>query len=292
MPKPKIICVVGPTASGKTAYAIELAKKMNGEVVSCDSMQIYREMTIGTAKPTKEEMQGIPHHMLDFVSPMTNYSVADFVTDAKACIDDIFSRGKLPVLCGGTGLYIDSLLGGICFADDVCDEAYRKELKSIAEQQGKEAVHALLKEADPKAAEEIHPNNLKRVIRTLEIIKTSGKTKAEYDRDSRQEPSYDAVIYGMEWEREELYRRIDLRVDRMIEQGLVEEVQNLLNQGVPKDATAMQAIGYKELIAYLEGNCTLEEAIEVIKRETRRYAKRQLTWFRRNKNIIWAKPIA
>lgn len=291
MPKPKIICVVGPTASGKTAYAIQLAKKMDGEVVSCDSMQIYQEMTIGTAKPTKEEMQGIPHHMLDFVSPMTNYSVADFVTDAKVCIDDILSRGKLPVLCGGTGLYIDSLLGGICFADDVCDEAYRQELKTMAEQQGKEAVHALLKEADPKAAEEVHPNNLKRVIRTLEIIKTSGKTKAEYDRDSRQEPCYDAVIYGMEWEREELYRRIDLRVDRMIEEGLIEEVQHLLNQGIPKNATAMQAIGYKELIGYLDGDCTLEEAIEVIKRETRRYAKRQLTWFRRNKDIIWVNPI-
>ena len=290
MPKPKIICVVGPTASGKTGYAISLAKKMNGEVVSCDSMQIYQQMTIGTAKPTKEEMQGIPHHMMDIVSPKTNYSVAEFVTDAKRSIDDILARGKVPILCGGTGLYIDSLLNGICFDDDVCDEVYRDELKVLAEQEGNEAVHALLREADPKAAEEIHPNNVKRVIRTLEIIKTTGKTKEEYDRDSRGEPCYDTTIYGMEWEREELYRRIDLRVDTMIEQGLVEEVKSLLNYGIPKDSTAMQAIGYKELIAYLEGDCTLEKAIEIIKRETRRYAKRQLTWFRRNKDIIWVNP--
>ena len=287
MCKPKIICVVGPTASGKTGYAIALAKKMNGEVVSCDSMQIYQQMTIGTAKPTKEEMQGIPHHMMDFVSPMTNYSVAEFVTDAKRSIDDILARGKVPILCGGTGLYIDSLLGGICFDDDVCDDAYRQELKTMAQQQGNEAVHALLKAADPKAAEEIHPNNVKRVIRTLEIIRTTGKTKEEYDRDSRRDPCYDAIIYGMEWKREELYRRIDLRVDKMIEQGLVQEVETLLKRGIPQDSTAMQAIGYKEMIAYLQGECTLDEAIEIIKRETRRYAKRQLTWFRRNKDIIW-----
>lgn len=290
MSKPKIICVVGPTASGKTGYAIKLAKEQGGEVVSCDSMQIYKEMTIGTAKPTREEMQGIPHHMLDFVDPAENYSVADFVTDAKACIDDILSRGKLPVLCGGTGLYVDSVINGITFSDDARDDAYRQELKELAEQQGVDAVHALLKEADPQAAEQIHPNNVKRVIRTLEIIKTSGMSKADYDRAARQEPCYDATIYGMDWEREELYRRIDLRVDLMMEQGLLKEVKHLLELGIPKSATSMQAIGYKELVAYLEEHSTLEEAVETIKRESRRYAKRQLTWFRRNRNIIWIKP--
>lgn len=291
MLKPEIVCVVGPTASGKTAYAINLAKELGGEVVSCDSMQIYQEMTIGTAKPTEEEMQGIPHHMIDVVSPFENYSVADFVTDAKACIAEILSRGRVPVLCGGTGLYVDSLLNGITFLEDARDEGYRQELKIMAEKQGKEALHALLKDADPKAAEEIHPNNVKRVIRTLEIIKSSGKTKAEYDRDARRESPYRATIYGMDWEREELYRRIDLRVDGMMEQGLLEEVKRLLKLGVPKTATAMQAIGYKELISYLNGESSLLEAVETIKRESRRYAKRQLTWFRRNKDIIWMKPL-
>ena len=291
MLKPEIVCVVGPTASGKTAYAINLAKELGGEVVSCDSMQIYQEMTIGTAKPTEEEMQGIPHHMIDVVSPFENYSVAEFVTNAKACIAEILSRGRVPVLCGGTGLYVDSLLNGITFSEDARDEGYRQELKIMAEKQGNEAVHALLKDADPKAAEEIHPNNVKRVIRTLEIIKTSGKTKADYDRDARRESPYHATIYGMDWEREKLYRRIDLRVDRMMEQGLLEEVQHLLKLGVPKTATAMQAIGYKELVSYLEGEISLLEAVETIKRESRRYAKRQLTWFRRNKDIAWVKPL-
>ena len=290
MSKPKIFCVVGPTASGKTAYAIRLAKDYNGEVVSCDSMQIYRGMNIGTAKPTFEEMQGIPHYMIDIVDPDQNYSVAEFVADAKRCMNDILSRGKTPILCGGTGLYVDSILNGISFAEDARDEGYRTELIQLAGEKGNVAVHDILKQVDPQAAEQIHPNNLKRVIRTLEIIKTSGKTKAEFDLAARQEPLYDATVYGMDREREELYHRIDLRVDLMMKQGLLDEVQTLLKRGIPMTATSMQAIGYKELIHYLKGGCSLEEAVETIKRESRRYAKRQITWFRRNPEIHWIKP--
>lgn len=291
MQKPHILCVVGATASGKTEYAVRLAKEYGGEVVSCDSMQIYCGMDIGTAKPTQEEKQGIPHHMIDVAKPWQNYSVADFVTEANRCIAEILGRGNLPILCGGTGLYVDSLLGGITFSQTARDDAYREELKQLAEREGKLAVHARLQIADPEAAAAIHPNNLKRVIRTLEIIKTSGKTKAEFDRDARGEEPYRAEIYGIQREREELYRRIDLRVDRMMEQGLLDEVQSLLKQGVPSDGTAMQAIGYKELVAYINGTCTREEAVETIKRESRHYAKRQLTWFRRNPAITWITPI-
>ncbi len=289
MSKPQIFCVVGPTASGKTAYAIRLAKELDGEVVSCDSMQIYRGMDIGTAKPTIAEMQGIPHHMIDIIDPDRNYSVAEFVEDAKRCIEDILTRGKTPILCGGTGLYVDSIINGISFSEDARDDAYRAELIQLAAEKGNLAVHELLRRADPKAAEQIHPNNLKRMVRTMEIIKTSGKTKAEFDLAARQEPLYDATVYGMDRDRDDLYRRIEIRVDLMMEQGLLGEVQSLMAKGIPMTATAMQAIGYKELVAYLNASCTLEEAIETIKRESRRYAKRQLTWFRRNPNIQWIK---
>ena len=287
MKKPKLFCVVGPTASGKTDYAIELAKALDGEVVSCDSMQIYRGMDIGTAKPTKEEMQGIPHHMLDFVDPAESYSVADFVRDARICIQDILQRGRVPILCGGTGLYVDSVLNQIEFAPKVQDEAYREALKKMAEQEGAGAVYGLRQTADPRAADKIHPNNVKRVIRALEIIKTTGLTKSEADRQAKKEPVYDAEIYGMQMERERLYDRINLRVDRMMERGLLAEVDGLLRRGIPKTATSMQAIGYKELAAYRRGEMTLEEAVETVKRESRRYAKRQMTWFRRNPDIQW-----
>lgn len=287
MDREKIVCVVGPTASGKTAYAVELALARGGEVVSCDSMQIYRHMEIGTAKPTPEEMRGVPHHMLDFVEPETNYSVADFVRDARRCIANILERGRLPILCGGTGLYLDSVLNQIEFAQEKPDPDYRAALTTLAREKGPLAVHALLAERDPEAAAAIHPNNVKRVIRALEIGKSTGLTKGEADRRARKTPLYDPEIYGLRMERERLYRRIDRRVDRMMEQGLLEEVRGLLARGVPRTATAMQAIGYKELAAYLDGLCTLPEAVETIKRETRRYAKRQLTWFRRNPEIIW-----
>ena len=287
MCRPKITCVVGPTASGKTAFAVEFAKAHNGEVVSCDSMQIYRHMDIGTAKPTQQEMQGVPHHMLDFVEPTQLYSVADFVRDARICIENILSRDKLPVLCGGTGLYVDSIIYQIEFPPGGRDDAYRRQLQELAEQEGCLAVHALLRKVDPQAAEAIHPNNVKRVIRALEICKTTGMTKTQADVQAQKTPLYDAALLGLTMERKALYQRIDHRVDKMMEQGLLQEVKHLIAIGVGRDTTAMQAIGYKELLNYLEGQWTLEEAVDTIKRESRRYAKRQLTWFRRNPAIQW-----
>lgn len=285
--KPHIICVVGPTASGKTAYAIDLAKTQNGEIVSCDSMQIYKLMSIGTAKATPEEQAQVPHHMIDFVHPNTDYSVADFVQDAKKCIDDILSRGKLPVLCGGTGLYIDSVVSGIEFSKEKRDDEYREYLKDMAESKGAEAVHKLLAEVDPIEAEKVHPNNIKRVIRALEICKATGMTKTEADRLALRQSPYDAEYFGLDMDREVLYDRINRRVDIMMEQGLLSEVEELLRQNIRRDSTAMQAIGYKELVEYIDGKCSLIDAVEKIKQESRRYAKRQLTWFKRNKNIKW-----
>lgn len=284
---PKILCVVGPTASGKTAYAIELAKGNNGEIVSCDSMQIYTYMNIGTAKATAEERAEVPHHMIDFVDPNRDYSVADFVTDARACIAEILSRGKMPVLCGGTGLYIDSVLKSVEFSPQKRDDKLRDELWKKAEQDGAESVYEILKELDPIEADKVHYNNVKRVIRAIEICKTTGITKTEADKLSIGKPMYNPTIYGLNMPREKLYERIDRRVDIMVEQGLVGEVRQLLNMGIRRDSTAMQAIGYKELVRYIDGLCDFETAIEDIKRESRRYAKRQLTWFRRNPDIIW-----
>ena len=284
---PKILCVVGPTASGKTAYAIDLAKGNNGEIVSCDSMQIYTYMNIGTAKATAEERAEVPHHMIDFVDPNRDYSVADFVTDARACIAEILSRGKMPVLCGGTGLYIDSVLKSVEFSPQKRDDKLRDELWKKAEQDGAESVYEILKELDPIEVDKVHYNNVKRVIRAIEICKTTGMTKTEADKLSIGKPMYNPTIYGLNLPREKLYERIDRRVDIMVEQGLVGEVRQLLNMGIRRDSTAMQAIGYKELVRYIDGLCDFETAIEDIKRESRRYAKRQLTWFRRNPDIIW-----
>lgn len=289
MDKPKILCVAGPTASGKTAYAISLAQKNNGEVVSCDSMQIYRYMNIGTAKPTKEEMGGIPHHLIDYVDPRTNYSVADYVKDARECIADVLKRGKMPIVCGGTGLYLDCLINQIEFSEDKTDLEYRNELEAMAEKEGVMVVHEMLKKVDKEAADTIHPNNLKRVIRALEIIKATGMTKTDADKNARKEPVYDATIYGMDMERERLYERINKRVDLMMEMGLLREAEELLKMGIPKESTAMQAIGYKELVGYFDGKISLDEAVETIKRESRRYAKRQITWLRRNSDIVWIK---
>lgn len=284
---PKILCVVGPTASGKTEYAIGLAMKNDGEIVSCDSMQIYKYMNIGTAKATDEERKLVPHHMLDFVDPNTDYSVADFVSEARKCIDDILSRGKMPILCGGTGLYMDSVINSVEFSPEKRDDKLREELKLLADTEGAEAVHAVLKELDPIEAEKIHCNNVKRVIRAIEICKTTGMTKTEADKLAIGKPMYNAEIYGMTMEREKLYDRINQRVDKMIDSGLEDEVKKLLDMGVRRDSTAMQAIGYKELIRYIDGEISLNQATEDIKRESRRYAKRQITWFKRNKNIIW-----
>lgn len=283
----KIVCVVGPTASGKTRFAIDYAKEHNGEIVSCDSMQIYKYMDIGTAKATEAERAEVRHHMIDFLEPDISYSVADFVKDAIVCIDDILSRDRLPVLCGGTGLYVDSIINNVSFSEEEKDDEYREELKEIERTKGKDFLYEMLKKADEEEARKVHPNNVKRVMRALEICKTRGMTKTESDRLSLGEKRYDAKIYGLSVEREVLYDRINKRVDKMIEDGLLEEVKKLLSMGIKKEATSMQAIGYKELVRHLEGELSYDEAIELIKRESRHYAKRQMTWFRRNPSIQW-----
>ena len=287
MNKPKILCVVGPTASGKTDYAVELALKCGGEVVSCDSMQIYKHMDIGTAKPTADEMKGVKHHMIDIIEPNESFSVARFSEMARECIDDILLRGKMPVLCGGTGLYFDSTINNINFIQMDTDEEYRKYLESAAKEFGNEYVYKNLKRVDEESAESIHPNNLKRVIRALEIYKTTGKKKSELDKEQLSEPLYEPEITGLMRDREVLYDRINKRVDIMMEKGLVEEVSELIKMGIDTEATSMQAIGYKEIIEYLDGKTSLSDAVDKIKRESRRYAKRQLTWFKRNEKIHW-----
>ncbi len=289
--KTPILAVVGPTASGKTALSIALAKKLDGEIISCDSMQIYRGMDIGTAKPTAEEMCGIPHHMLDIIDPSEPFSAADYAPMAKACIADISSRGKLPIFCGGTGLYLDAVLIETDYADVETDPALRASLLSDAEKYGAESLWQRLLAVDPESAATIHQNNVKRVARALEIYLSSGITKTEWDARSRLRPSpYNSVIIAIDRDREELYRRIDLRVDLMMESGLLAEVDGLLVSGkLPRNASAAQAIGYKEFIDYFDGLISLPEAIELVKRASRRYAKRQLTWFRRNSAVNWLK---
>lgn len=285
--KKKVIVICGPTASGKTALSIELAKKVDGEIVSADSMQIYKDMNIGTAKPSKEEMQGIKHYLLDYVLPDVRYSVAQYKKDSKNAIKEIISKGKTPIVVGGTGLYVDSLIYEIEYDDIEIDEKYRKELEEIAEKQGLQKLYKMALEIDPIAMEKISENDEKRIIRVLEIYKSTGKTKTEQEMESRKKPiEYDYRVFAINWDREVLYQRINKRVDIMIEQGLVEEVRNILKK-YQKFPTAMQGLGYKEVVDYLNGIYTKEEMIEKIKMETRRYAKRQLTWFRKNKQTIW-----
>ena len=285
--KPFVIAVVGPTASGKTWLGVELAKKYGGEVVSADSMQIYKGMDIASAKPTEEEKQGIPHHLMDFLDRDVSFSAADYVALAHEKIADILARGKVPVVVGGTGLYIDSLLENVKFSEGGSDEAYRAELYEFAKKNGNEALHARLIEADPVAAEGIHPNNVVRVVRALEVCHVTGRRFSDLKAESRLvESPYDSLIFGLNYhDRQKLYDRIDMRVDLMVGAGLVEEVRDLWQQSGMK--TAANAIGYKELIPYFEGTMSLEECISIIKQETRHYAKRQLTWFRKNQRIQW-----
>ncbi len=283
----KIIAVAGPTASGKTSLAIEIARKFDGEVVSCDSMQIYRFMDIGTAKPDKSEQEAVRHHMIDILNPTERCSVADFVRLARECIDDIIRRGKLPILAGGTGLYMDSVLENIVFEDFGSDPKFRAEMQQLADTEGVDVLHSILAKRDPEAAEKIHPNNVRRVIRALEVCHLTGKTFTQVNLESRREPVYDALILGIDADREILYERINMRVDKMMDGGLLEEVRTLCDMGIDRDTTAMQAIGYKEILEFLEGNVTIDEAVEKIKMESRRYAKRQMTWFRRNDKIQW-----
>lgn len=285
--KEKVIVICGPTASGKTALSIELAKKINGEIISADSMQIYKDMNIGTAKPKKEEMQGIKHYLLDFVSPEERYSVAQYKQDAKAAIKEIITKGKTPIIVGGTGLYVDSLIYEIEYNDVKIDEDYRKNLEKIAEEQGLEELYKKALQIDPVAMEKISPNDKKRIMRVLEIYKSTGKTKTEQEQESRKNPvEYDYRIFAINWDRETLYQRINKRVDIMVEQGLIDEVKSILKK-YNEFPTAMQGLGYKEVVDYINGIYTKEEMIEKIKMETRRYAKRQLTWFRKNKQTIW-----
>ena len=285
----KLVCVVGPTGCGKTRLGVELAKRLNGEVVSCDSMQIYRGMTIGTAAPTENEMDGVPHHMVGVVGPEENYSVARYAEDAARCVDDIISRGRQPVVVGGTGLYLNALLAGHGFAGGDKAGKCRAELEERWEKQGGEAMYAELLRIDPETAGVLHRNDKKRILRALEIWRETGKTMAQHNAETKQiPPRYDSVRIGLAYEdREEMKRAIDARVDRMVEAGLFEEVQSLLAAGVPRSATAMQAIGYKEALSFFDGRATREEAAAEIKLRSRQYAKRQLTWLRRDRDIYW-----
>ena len=284
--KPKVIVIVGPTASGKTSASIKLAKEVNGEIISADSMQIYKEMNIGTAKPTAEEMQGIKHYLIDFISPDENYNVTLYKKEAEKAIDEILSKGKVPIIVGGTGLYISTLINGIEFSEVDEDKEYRKEMEELAKEKGNEFLHSMLEKVDKNSADNIDKNNVRRVIRALEIYKVTGKTKTELDKESIKEAKYDYKVYGIETPRDKLYERINVRVDKMLEEGLVQEVKDLVsNYNISK--TALQGLGYKEVVEYLNGQLTYEEMVEKIKQESRRYAKRQITWFRREKSIKW-----
>ena len=286
--KHQILCVVGPTASGKTKLSIELAKRYDGEILSCDSMQIYRGMTIGTAKPTVEEMAGIPHHMIDIVDPAEDFSVSRYVGLADPILQEILDRGKTCVIVGGTGLYVDSLIAGRTFAP-YPETGKRQELEALAREQGIEAVMEILRAHDPESAARIHPANQKRVIRAAEVWLETGKTLTQHNLETQAvPPKYHPLWLGLDFtDRAELYARIDRRVDVMVEQGLISEIEALLDRGIPANATALQAIGYKEPMAALRGEMTMEQALDKIKQESRRYAKRQLTWFRRNPEIHW-----
>jgi len=286
--KPKVVVIVGPTASGKTALSIELAKRINGEIISSDSMQIYKDMDIGTAKVTKEEMQGIKHYLVDFISPDTRYTVSDFKKDSENAIKEIIEKGKTPIIVGGTGLYVNSLIYGIEYQDMNFDEEYRDKLMKIAESdEGLAKLYEQANQIDPEAMKKISPNDKKRIVRVLEIYKQTGKTKTEQEILSRQKGvDYDFKVFGITMERSKLYERINLRVDMMIDQGLESEVKKLISK-YSEFPTALQGLGYKEVIEFFDGKTSRDEMIEKIKQESRRYAKRQLTWFKKNKETIW-----
>lgn len=284
----KVIVLIGPTASGKTATSIELAKRINGEIVSADSMQIYKYMDIGTAKPDINERRGIKHYLLDEVTPDEEFSVARFRVLALKYIEEILKKGKTPIVTGGTGLYINSLVYNINFSETICDPELREKLKKEAEEKGNIYLHDKLKQIDPEAAEKIHINDLKRIIRAIEVYEHTKKPISYHQKISRQNPPiYDFIIIGLRVDRKILYQRINDRVDRMIQAGLIEEVKKLAGMGYKKTDTAMQGLGYKEIMAYLDGEISLDEAIYIIKRDTRHYAKRQYTWFNRMDGVHW-----
>lgn len=283
-----IICVAGPTASGKTALAVELAKELHGEVISCDSMQIYRYMDIGTAKPTEEEMQGIPHHMLSVAEPTEDFSVSRYCAMATPILDDILARGKTAIIAGGTGLYMDALIRGNDFAP-FPSTGMREKLEARAEAEGMEVLLGELGQIDPDSAAKLHLSDKKRIIRALEVYYETGQTiTAHNEKTQALPPRYHAIWLGLDFEnRSDLYDRINLRVNKMLSDGLIDEIRSLLSRGIPEKCTAMQAIGYKEFIDALNGSGTIEEAAELVRQSSRRYAKRQLTWFRRNSQMHW-----
>ena len=286
--KKPLIIIAGPTAAGKSDAAVELSLRMNGSVISADSMQVYRGMDIGSAKITREEMRGVPHYLIDCADPDENWNVVRFQKEAAEAAETIFSQGRIPIICGGTGFYIQALLYNIDFTQMDENTPLRKELADLAREQGPEALHALLMKADPDSAAQIHPNNVKRVIRAIEFAHESGHSISAHNLEQHaREPAYRSVYFVLTMDRAKLYERINLRVDRMMERGLFDEVKRLRDAGIKRESTAMQGIGYKQIYGCLEGEYDLDEAVRLIKRDTRRFAKRQLTWFRREKDVIW-----
>lgn len=288
MEKKPLIVLTGPTAAGKTGLSIELAKRINGAIISADSMQVYRHMDIGSAKITRGEMDGIPHYLIDVLEPYEEFSVHLFKQMAEKALEEIYANGMIPIIVGGTGFYIQALLYDIQFTDTDTDTEYRKMMEKSAEDHGPEWLHDQLKEVDPEAAEQIHANNVKRVIRALEYFHQTGQKISEHNAEERQRTSpYLHLYFVLNRDREELYRRIDLRVDMMLENGLLDEVKRLKEMGYTRDMVAMKGLGYKEILDYLGGDITLDEAVYRIKRDTRHFAKRQLTWFRRERDVTW-----
>ncbi len=288
MKQKNVVILTGPTAVGKSALSISLAKACNSEIISADSMQVYKHMDIGSAKITKEEMAGVPHSLIDVYEPDEPFHVVQFVHDAKEVMNRLWEEKKLPIIVGGTGFYIQALLYDIDFSTEDADFSYRQTLQELAKEKGADALHELLSSVDPAAAEQIHANNVKRVIRALEFYEKTGQRISEHNETEHAKPSpYNFAYFVLTDERSHLYERIDARVDAMMEQGLLEEVQHLRDRGFTRDLVSMQGLGYKQLLAYLDGECSLTEAVYMIKRDTRHFAKRQLTWFRRERDVIW-----
>ena len=288
MAKSPLVILTGPTAVGKTKLSVALAKRINGEIISADSMQVYRRMNIGTAKVTEDEKDNVPHHLIDILEPWEEFNVVAFQTYAKNAVKDILERGKIPIVVGGTGFYIQALLYGIDFTENENDVSLRKQLEEESDKDGGIALHQYLMQVDPAAAKAIHPNNRKRVIRAVEFYKLTGQRISEHNEAQRMNKTiYNSAYFVLNMEREKLYRRIDYRVDLMVKEGLVEEVQNLLAEGCTPNMISMQGLGYKEIIRYLNHEISLEEAVYILKRDTRHFAKRQLTWFRRERDVIW-----
>lgn len=283
-----MIVLTGPTAVGKTAASIRLAKAIGGEIISADSMQVYKHMDIGSAKVTKEEMDGVPHYLIDILQPWEEFNVTVFQKRAKEALEEIYSHGKIPIIAGGTGFYIQALLYDIDFTEHEADTGIRRELERLAAEKGAEHLHGMLREIDPKSAEEIHANNVKRVIRAIEFYRQTGELISVHNEKEREKESpYQFLYYVIHTDRAQLYERIERRIDLMLERGLVEEVQKLAAIGCTRDMVSMQGLGYKEILDYLAGRCTFEEAVYRLKRDTRHFAKRQITWFKREKDVRW-----